>query len=389
MVEALSRNDGLSTKSVQMRWDPYVLYHEEGVDQFWSDHLCGEVRDILFIAGRGFDVRALDACKRIRDVGGAGRRDLMILRFEDGYPESPERATMTGTNEARYAALFKSGTIDERKITLGASGQRIATSRSTERAIGSMNTIRTYSDIVLDISAMPRMIAMTAIAKLIRLLDDLAKIENVNVNLHVTVGESPASDRNHTGGSLSDTVTNVVGFSGRLNSEVSEHIPRVWFPILGEGQEARLTLIREELRPDEICPVIPFPSREPRRGDEIVGSFRQILFDSFQVEPRNILHACEFNPFEAYKQLFCAIDRYRDTLSGLGGCKAFVSPLSSKLLSVGTLLACYDHAMSTTPNDSLAIGIPYVETASYGSPNQTEDDARELYSMWIRGEWEL
>ena len=372
-----------------MRWDPYVLLRENDVEQFWTDHLNEKKRDVLFIVGRGFDVRALDACRLIKHVGGSGRRDLIVFRFEDGHPESSERARMTTANEAQFTALFEGGIIEERQIKLGASGQRNVTSRNTVRAIGPVDTFRKYSDIVLDISAMPRMIAMTAIAKLIRLLDDLAMNHNINVNLHVTVAESPASDRNHTGGSLSDTVTNVVGFSGRLNSEVSEHIPRVWFPILGENQEARLKLIREELRPDEICPVIPFPSRESRRGDEIVRNYRLILFDTFQVEPRNILYACEYNPFEAYKQLYFTIDHYRDALKGLGGCKAFVSPLSSKLLSIGTLLACYDHAMLIKSDDSLAIGIPYVETESYGSPNQTEEDAREIYSMWIRGEWEF
>ncbi|MCP4408272.1 MAG: hypothetical protein GY807_11030 [Gammaproteobacteria bacterium] len=333
-------------------------------------------------------MRAVDACQRIRGAGGNGRRDLVILHFDDGLPESDERAQMTAANETLFAELFSDGDITRRPIKLGVSGQRSATSRSTGAAIGTAELFSKYDDVVVDISAMPRMIAMSTIAKLIRLLDDLETNESKRVNLHVTTAESPEADRNHSGGSLSDTVTTVVGFSGRLNSEVSEHIPRVWFPILGEGQEARLTLIREELRPDEICPVIPFPSREPRRGDEIVASYRQILFDSFQVEPRNILYACEFNPFEAYKQIFLAIDRYRDALSGLGGCKAFVSPLSSKLLSVGALLACYDHAMSAGSSDTLAVGIPYVETSTYGSPNQTESEEREVYSMWIRGEWE-
>ncbi len=61
-----------------------------------------------------------------------------------------------------------------------------------------------------------------------------------------------------------------------------------------DNRNGRITC-REAQRRDEICPVIPFPSREPRRGDLIVDSYRQILFDDFQVEPLNILHACEFN----------------------------------------------------------------------------------------------
>ncbi len=37
------------------------------------------------------------------------------------------------------------------------------------------------------------------------------------------------------------------------------------------------------------------------------------------------------------------MERYKQALRTMGGCKLFVSPLSSKLLSIGVLLACYDH----------------------------------------------
>ena len=52
----------------------------------------------------------------------------------------------------------------------------------------------------------------------------------------------------------------------------------------------------------------------------------QTLFDDFKIEPNNIFHACEFNPFEAYKQIFGAIYRYREAMTELCGCKAFVLP---------------------------------------------------------------
>lgn len=371
-----------------MRWDPYILSHGDAFDKFWSRHLrCGS-RRVLFVVGRGFDVRATDACERIIDSGGTQSCDVWVICYDNGLPESIERAEMTGRNTNKISQLFIGGNVHNLAVELGGVGQQAATSRNAARALSSAGTLSDYSDVIVDISAMPRMIAMTAIAKLTRVLDDLAKNKGVHVNLHVTTSESIETDRSATGGSLSDTVTNVVGFSGRLNGEVDDHIPRIWFPILGENQSERLSLIREELRPDEICPVIPFPSREARRGDEIVDSYRQLLFDDFQVEPRNILHACEFNPFEAYKQLYGAIDRYKDAMKGLGGCKVFVSPLSSKLLSVGALLACYDHIDRDRTDGKLFVGIPYVESATYGEPNQDGKGARELYTMWIRGEWE-
>ena len=247
--------------------------------------------------------------------------------------------------------------------------------------------IGAYDDIVVDISAMPRMIALTAIAKLIHDLDELEGKTGRTINLHVSTAESVSADLKTQQGTLSDEVTSVVGFSGHLTAQGTEHVPRVWFPVLGENQADRLIKIQDKLDPDEICPVVPFPSREPRRGDEIIDQHRQVLFDDFQAEPKNILRASEYNPFEAYKQLHSAMDRYRRALKELGGCKAFVSPVSSKLLSVGALLACYDHLHGKVVSNRLMVGIPYVETAVYGDPVGGEGKT-ELYSMWIRGEWE-
>ena len=370
-----------------MRWDPYVLVTDEKFNQFWEKHLSSQERDILFIVGRGFDIRATLASERISALAGDHRRDAWLLEFDNGLPDSDLRARLTAENVQRYQQIFANGSLAELAIRLSTSGNQAGTSRNASRVIQKHKAeLLKYDDVVIDISAMPRMVAMTVLVQVLYFLDEAFERGGKDTNLHVLTAESVSSDRGAKPASLSDTVASVVGFSGELNSEVTEHIPRVWFPVLGEDQSTRLTRIREELRPDEICPVIPFPSKDARRGDEIIAAYRQTLFDDFQIEPGNILHASEFNPFEAYKQLYWAIDRYRDSLNELGGCKAYVSPLSSKLLSVGAVLACYDHRR--TSDARLKIGIPYVEAASYGEPTQPTTDGTELYSMWIRGEWE-
>lgn len=80
--------------------------------------------------------------------------------------------------------------------------------------------------------------------------------------------------------------------------------------------------------------------------------------------------------------------QYKRALRTMGGCKLFVSPLSSKLLSIGVLLACYDHRYGAGANEGFDVGIPYVETAVYGDPEQGPEQGFELHSMWIRGDWE-
>ena len=293
---------------------------------------------------------------------------------------------MTVSNRGALADLVGEQNIVELPVTIGMAGHGNATSTNTTSAIAAQGTTSTMDDVVIDISAMPRVVALSAIAKLIH-DQDVASASGKNTNLHVVAAESVRTDLD-TRGSLMDEVTSLEGFSGRLNEESTQHVPRVWFPVLGERQRERLQLIQGHLNPDEICPVVPFPSRDPRRGDQIVAENIDLLFEDFRVEPSNILRASEFNPFEAYRQLFLVMDRYRRALTELDGCKAYVSPLSSKLLSVGALLACYDHQFGEIDGRKLNVGMPYVETSVYADPHISDDVESELYSMWIRGEWE-
>jgi hypothetical protein len=342
---------------------------------------------VLFLVGRGFDARATTAPIRILGLGNAATLQGWILRYRNGQPESENTQKRIDANVAAFGKIF-GARVTEIEIKMRGAGNTHVTSRNTRTAVSRRDELAQYTDVIIDISAMPRTVALTAIAQLIALLDEIAQKGGPSVNLHVVVAESVSADRGQASGSLSDTVTSLVGFSGQLTSESSANVPRVWFPVLGEGQAARLERIRAELDPDEICPTIPFPSRDPRRGDQLIEEYRQFLFDDFRVEPSNILYASEYNPFEAYRQLYGAIDRYRDALRDLGGCKAFVSPLSSKLLSVGALLACYDHRANAGGPDKVNVGIPYVESVTYGEPADSVDTTTELYSLWIRGDWE-
>lgn len=375
----------MSNGESRMRWDPYVLADDSKFNGFWEEHLSTRKRELLFVLGRGFDPRALVALERLISFGS--RPTVWLMAFDNGLPDSDRRSSLTEANYHGLRSLLGQQTIVELPINIGGSAYTNATSRNTRRAIQAAGELREYDDVVVDISAMPRMVAMTCVAKLLFDLDQQTRDGGPNTNLHVVTAESVSTDlRSH--GSLMDHVTNVVGFSGHLSEQTSEHVPRVWFPVMGEGQDDRLQRIQGVLDPDEICPVIPFPSRNPRRGDDIITEHRVTLFEDFQVEPANILKASEFNPFEAYRQLFGAMDRYRRALVELGGCKAFASPLSSKLLSIGTLLACYDHRYGDVEGARLKVGIPYVETAAYGDPDLGGDTDYELYSMWIKGEWE-
>ncbi|WP_156447028.1 hypothetical protein [Bradyrhizobium yuanmingense] len=377
----------MSKTTRTMRWDPYQLFAGAELDAYWKGRLADGSRKLLFVVGRGFDARAALVPQRILGLGKVTSLHGWVLRYRNGQTDTPEAQSKIDANAAAFRSIF-GGRLTEIEVRMRGAGNSHVTSRNTRAAVTRRDELAGYSDVIVDISAMPRTVGLTAIAQLVALLDELAQNGGPSVNLHVVVAESVVSDGRLGAGSLSDTVTSLVGFSGQLTAESTVNLPRVWFPVLGEGQSARLERIRAELDPDEICPILPFPSRDPRRGDRLIEEYRQLLFDDFRVEPANILYAAEYNPFEAYRQIYGAINRYRDSLSDLGGCKVFVSPLSSKLLSIGALLACYDHKANSGGRDKVNVGIPYVESVTYGEPGDTVDAGIEVYSLWIRGDWE-
>ena len=128
--------------------------------------------------------------------------------------------------------------------------------------------------------------------------------------------------------------------------------------------------------------MLPGPSRNPRRGDELIAEYHSLLFDAFRVEPGNILYGSEVNPFEAYRQLRRAIIHYEEALLPLGGCRHIVSALSSKLLSFATLLVACEL------KEHVDIGIAHIESNGYRMDLEKREEQRsKLYGLWLAGEF--
>jgi len=83
-----------------------------------------------------------------------------------------------------------------------------------------------------------------------------------------------------------------------------------------------------------------------------------------QTPTGNILYAHEAHPFEAYRQLLGAMERYRDSMRIIGGCRLVVTPLGSKLITLGAGLACFEMRPSSM-EDNYVVAIPYAHPTRY------------------------
>lgn len=130
--------------------------------------------------------------------------------------------------------------------------------------------------------------------------------------------------------------------------------------------------------------MLPFPSKNPRRSDNLLLEYNEIFRDILELEPQKIAYAHEQNPFELYNILNQLILNYKASLLPLNKKICFgISILTSKLLSLGALLTALEH------RDEVAIF--NVSAEDYKINMKTEEfirlnDKSEPFLMWIMGD---
>lgn len=371
------------------RWENYLLHHGDALLEFWQNYLAADNRRIMFILGRGFDPRMCIGIDKLFSLDGIAEASVRIVEFDEGEDSpSAKFATRVSANSKLLEHIVAGkGLVSSAKINMwsfeGERRRRIGSLRSGQlfRSIGDFGEA---TDIIVDISSLPRSIYMPLIASILHILDSNESSSTNKQNLHVWVSENPNIDLRIRDEEIDEQADFVHGFRGGLDMEATEGVPIIWIPFLGEGQSTQLDRISNLLKPDEICPVLPSPSQNPRRGDDLILEYREFLFDQLNIEPRNFIYADERNPFEVYRQVRRTIFHYRDALSALGGCKTGLSALSTKLMSIGAFLVAYE-----LKSIGLEVGIAHVEADGYNVDEVIYDDSsienNEVFGMWLSG----
>lgn len=369
-----------STSVEPQRWNNYFLKRGSDFDKFWDSYLNIKTHDLLFVIGLGFDPRMCNALASILAAGGAGKRDCFLLELKEGELEKPNAQLLSveGNEKKLSNLLEKRGSVIRKEMNLVDSDGRRIGSRCYH-SIFSEEDLLHYSDIIVDISALPRVLYFQIINELLTRFDSHEKSK---FNIHIVVSESPILDVNIEPIGVEEKASYIKGFG--TDYEHTAQLPKVWMPIIGEGREEQLRRIHTLIHPKEICPLIPSPSYDPRRGDRLFVEYGDTLFDGFGVVPTDIIYVSEQNPFEVYRQIIKTALSYDDSLKIVGGCKIILSALSSKLLSMGALLACYE--LRRNGKDVL---LAQVEANNYRfeeSSVHKEERIGELFHLWLAGD---
>ena len=384
-----------------MLWDHYVFRRGDGVHELWDDLLKNRSVKLLYIAGRGFDVRAQSVMREfVAGQQGAGRKTvsakLLLLDFQ-GYELDNDIETLTRENAAALEAAF-SPLGETATVTVAqAEGEEEASASDAlrQRVKAVLDEIDGKTDIVLDVSSLPRATYLALLTNILhRLVPNKVQVEGADhplyargVNFQVLVAEDAKLDGQIRAEDPSNDLMNIPGFFATWQLESVQDWPLVWFPVLGEGRVNQLQKIAASIPTEaEVCPVVPHPSKDPRRADRLLVEYREPLFDSRRTPTSNILYAQESQPFEAYRQLLGAMKRYQNSMAILGGCRLVMTPLGSKLITLGTGLACFE-MRPVDWNAKFGVAIPHAEPRRYiASVDALRQSKPEISLLLLTGE---
>ena len=361
-----------------MIWENYVFRRGIEVEDLWDQMFYEKKKaekpiKLLYIAGRGFDRRTNAVTSKFVERLRASQcqideAKLLLVGFSD-YQLSLELVEQTSLNASALERTFETiGSCHSIMVGRSADGEddvsaTIALRRGADELL---DFVTDQTDVVLDVSSLPRIAYLTILLCLLaKILPTGTSLSARGITLQVVVGEDPDLDSKISSEDPSNDLVLIPGYSEAMQSEALRDAPLVWFPILGENRLAHLQKIEDEIPSwAEICPILPHPSKNPRRGDELLVEYDSILFGRRETPLSNILYAHEGHPFEAYRQLLGAMLRYRKTLGVIGGCRLVVTPLASKLITIGSALACFEMKGISVDHMS-SIAIPYAEPRRY------------------------
>jgi len=353
------------------RYSECVMHRSDDVSLFFASYFQG--RNVLVVGGAGFDPRACNAVQHLHRSGA--QVQLHLIREHRPGPKD----ALTAAAE-KNLELFQelASTFQVTDVEIFGNDGAIVGGRRAARAVSELD-LRSYDDVIVDISAL----SIGTSFPIVRLLvEEFAR--NVQPkNLHITVTHDPGIDARITR-TAGDRPGWVHGFSGALGVDRDQNPARLWMPQLASGAQQEIRRIYDFVQPDDTCPILPFPARDPRLADDLALEYREELLSAWEVDVRNIVYADEDDPLDVYRTILRIDDLRKPVFEGSGGSATIVSPTSSKLTALGALMASMERDLP----------VAYLEAENYelevpaATPPTTSQIATSpnLVHLWLEGE---
>lgn len=353
------------------RYSECVMHRPDEAPQFFESYFKG--RRVLLIGGAGFDPRACIAAQQLHRSGA----ELEVHLIREHRPGPTDALTAAADeNLARFEAL--TGEFQKTDVEIFGDDGAIVGGRRAATTVSALD-LSPYGDVIVDISAL----SIGTSFPIVRLLVQQFSHTEEPRNLHVTVAHDPRIDARITR-TAGDRPGWVHGFSGTTGVDRDHNPARLWMPQLASGAQPELRRIYDFVDPDDTCPILPFPARDPRLADDLALEYREELLGTWQVDVRNIVYADEDDPLDVYRTILRIDDLRKPVFHGSGGSATIVSPTSSKLTALGALMASIERDLPVAYLEAEGYELaPQLARLPASNKNSAEPG---LMHLWLEGE---
>jgi hypothetical protein len=351
-------------------WENCLTHFDDGVERFITEYFSSTNRKCLLVAGAGFDPRARLIAGRLAAAMG-DRLCGLFVREDRGDPAVNLQA-LADENEVALRSVVKRSRVETIRIfspddNAAVGGQRMISS------LQAFDWPSDLTDIVLDMSALSMGVGFPAARMLIERCES-----NPALNLHLMIASNPELDDRIVGEPALQAQA-LRGFAGPSPYQAIP-IARIWLPQLGRGRVETLRKIRATHDSVyKVCPVVPFPARNPRRADELLSEYQAALVDEWKVDARDYIYVSERNPLDCYRTVSTLKRRYDKTVQEVFFPQIILSPLGSRVIAAGAMMAAVEHGLS----------VHYVETLRYElKPFESgvkPQDKEMIVHIWLHG----
>ncbi len=333
------------------RWDRCVSHRGQEADAFIRDYFSQTNRESKLIAGAGFDPRSTRFAEFLAAV--AGDRVSGIFLREQRPDPPPELVKKAEHNEERLRELIPSCSVERFEIfdIEAPVGGRRATS-----VLNSKLSLDRVTDIIVDCSAL----SVGVFFPIVKYCFERAHSFDKHMNLHLLVLDDPMTD-GAIKASPCHRASPLHSFQGRLNLDAFAGAAKLWLPQLGRGRREVLRLVHQYVNPHAVCPILPFPAAHPRHPDELIEEYGDLfeaisdpLKKTWQVDARDLVYAHEKSPLDLYRTILRIDDARRRVFEQTGGSQVILSPVGSKALALGMLMAAIERDFAVVSVESIA-----------------------------------
>ena len=330
---------------MRRHWENCIANFDEDVDGFVADYFSDPDRRVLLVAAAGFDPRS-QRISRILAAALGDRLSAFYIR-EERPGASDTLVTRADENQAALQAIVPNSEF-VRIDVFADDGAPVGGARIVSR-LGQHPVPDDVTDVILDLSALSIGVGFPAARML---LEDCEATSHRA--FHLMIVSNPEMD-DRISSVPSSRPGSVKGFSPPIETD-EKGLAQVWIPQLAKGRALALTQIGSIIpRRYKICPLLPFPARNPRRADDLLAEYQTELVNEWAVDPRDMVYASERNPLDCYRTLSTLKTRFDRTMKGTYEPRMILSPVGSKVLAAGALMAAIEHDMA----------VQYLETESY------------------------